>query len=532
MTRIVSAAKAAESIVTGSSVACVGVIGWSTPDAVLAAIAHRFAAEKAPRDLTFFFPVATGDSIGIPGMDHVAEPGLMKRIISGSYVNPRHPVTGQRSRVMALVNADGVEAYSWPIGATMHWLREVARRSPGYITRVGLGTYIDPRQTGGRMTARASEPLVELVQLRGEEFLFYPTWPINVGVIRATSADDCGNLSFERDPLISASLAIALAVRASEGTVIAQVERVVPRGSRPAHEVKVPGCLVDLVVVDGEQMMTTDVRYDAAYLGGGPEVLQTLADMPHTVDKVIARRAAREVRSGEVSIFGFGASADIPRVMVEDGLLTRANYHDYVFTTEHGSFGGVVMGGWQFSANIGPSALIEGATQFDAIDGGLCAFAGLAFAEFDAAGRVNVSKFGDFNPGAGGFIDIAQNARRLVFTGTFTTGGLEVEFGASGPRIMREGRVRKFVPQVQEITYDVAAGVGRGQQALIVTERAVFLVRPDGLELIEVAPGIDVRRNVIDQMEFAPVAIRDPLPTSDRMLFAANARESLGASLT
>ncbi len=240
MSKVCSATEAVALIQNGQSVASVGVIGWITPDDLLKALADRYRQTQSPRDLTFYFPVATGDGLGIRGMDHVAIPGLMKRIVSGSYVNSLDPATGKRPEVMRLIRENQIEAYSWPIGATMHWLREVARRSPGYFTEIGLGCYIDPRQQGGKLNSKTQEDLVRLLEISGREHLFYPTWPLDVGIIRATAADESGNLSFEDEPLMSSSLAIALAAKACGGKVIAQVQRLVKRSSRPVQSVKIP----------------------------------------------------------------------------------------------------------------------------------------------------------------------------------------------------------------------------------------------------------------------------------------------------
>ena len=452
--------------------------------------------KASPRDLTFYFPCGTGDGVGIRGMDHVAIEGLMKRIVSGSYINPLNPATGKRPELMRLIRENAIEAYSWPIGASMHWLREVARRSPGYMTEIGLGCYIDPDQTGGRLTARSTDSLVEKIQFRGKPYLFYPTWKIDVAIIRAGEADDAGNLSFESEALMSSSLALALAAKACGGT--GDRAGLAAGGARhraAPRRCEFPGVLVDHVVLDPQQMMTTEVAHDAAYLGGQPFDLSKIPGVPFGPDKIIARRAAQEIKPGVVSIFGFGASSDTPLVMAEQGAFDNGKIEDYAFTTEHGPFGGLVMSNWQFSANRHPEALLDGLSQFDFIDGGNCEFAALAFAQFDAAGNVNVSKFGSFNPGAGGFIDIAHNARELLFAGTFTTAGLQIEAGASGLNIVKEGKVRKFVNNAEQITYPVRNGViNRGQRAKIITERAVFEVAAEGLVLTEVAKGVDVRK--------------------------------------
>ncbi|MCJ7873572.1 CoA-transferase [Phaeobacter sp. J2-8] len=520
MTKIVTAEEAVAAIPDGATVASAGVIGWVTPDKVLGALGRRFRDTAQPRDLTFYFPCGTGDAMGIKGMDHVAQDGLMKRIVSGSYINPVDPATGKRPELMRLIAENRIEAYSWPIGASMHWLREVARKSPGYITRVGLGTYADPRQGGGKFTDRASDDLIRVIEIDGEELLYYPTWPLDVAILRAASADAQGNLSWEDEPLTTANVALALAVKASGGRVIAQVRRVVDTNDRPASTVQLPGIYVDQVVVDPDMMMTTNVPYDAAYFSGPRKDIATLSPPPFSADRIIANRIVPEVRKHELSIFGFGAATDVPLVMAEQGLFDDGALADYPGTTEHGAYGGVVMPGWQFSANINPDAILDGVTQFDAIDGGLCRFAALSFAEFDAQGVVNVSKFGRANPGAGGFIDIAQNAERLIFAGTFTTGGLQADVVDGQLVIEREGKVRKFVTQAASITYRVADGVrDRSQQALIVTERAVFRVASDGLELIEIAPGVDLQTQVLDLMDFAPVRIADPLPCMDARHF-------------
>lgn len=520
MSKICTAGEAISLIRSGQSVACAGVIGWLTPDHLLKALAQRFDETSEPRDLTFYFPVSTGDALGIRGMDHVAKEGLMKRVVSGNFINTLDPATGKRPEMMRLIRDDLVEAYCWPIGATMHWLREVARHSPGYFTKVGLGCYIDPRQQGGKYTPRAQDDLVRVIELDGEEYLYYPTWPLDVGIIRATSADEHGNLSFEDEPLVSSALALALAVKACGGTVIAQVRKIVPRAARPVHSVRIPGDLVDRVVVAPEQMMTTGIRYDDAFLGGQLFDGVPRARMPLDADKIIARRAAADIRPGVVTIFGFGASSDIPGVMTERGDFRDNGLQRYNFTTEHGPFGGLVMGGWEFSANRYPEALIDGPSQFDFIDGGNCSTAALAFAEFDGAGNVNVSRFGSANPGPGGFIDIAHNAKELVFTGTFTTGGLQIRVVDGKLEIVQEGRVRKFVESVREITYPLGDNVRRrGQKAKICTERAVFSVEPDGLVLTEIAPGIDLQTQVLDLMNFQPVRIAEPLLQMDPSLF-------------
>lgn len=532
MPRLTTAAEAVATIPDGASVASVGVIGWVTPDTLLKALGDRYDATSSPRGLSFYFPVGTGDAQGIRGMDHVAREGLMKRIVAGSYINPVDPRTGRRPELMRLIRENRIEAYSWPIGATMHWLREVARRSPGYLTEVGVGTYADPDLGGGKFTSLATEDLIHKVKFAGKDMLFYPSRKLDIAFVRASSADSQGNLSWEDEALVSANVGLILATKASGGRVIAQVRRIVDDNQRHASGVGMPGYFVDELVVDPDMMMTTDTRFDPAYFSGQRRPLHELPRPEMSPDKVIARRAAREVRQRELAIFGFGASADIPLVMAEEGRLDGDRGKDYWFTTEHGSYGGVVMSGWQFSANINPDAIMDGIYQFDAIDGGACRFAALAFAQFDSEGIVNVSRFGAANPGAGGFIDIAHNAKRLVFTGTFTTGGLKANFTNGGISIEQDGKISKFVNNVESITYRVRDGIrDRGQTAKIVTERAVFDVTTEGLVLTEVAPGIDVRAHILDRMEYQPARFAEPLAQMDRNLFLGD-HSSTGAELT
>jgi propionate CoA-transferase len=520
--KIVSFEKAAGLIPDRTTIGCCGVIGWLTPDRMLRAIAERFANESAPQGCTFYFPCGTGDSIEIKGMDHVALPGLMKRIISGSYINPRHPKTGERPRLMQMIHANQVEAYSWPIGATMQWLREVARKGPGLFTTVGLDCYIDPRQTGGKINDAAKDDLVFLRELNGREYLFYPTFPIDIAIIRGTTADSYGNITMEREPFLSSVLPLAMAAKSSGGKVIAQVSRIVERGTLSAQMVRIPGCMVDAIVVDPNQVMGSECAYMPEASGELRGHLDGLPKIPFGVDKVIARRAARLVPAGEVSIFGFGAAGDAPLILAEEGRLTGDNLYDYHFTTEHGPHGGILLRDWQFSANYNVEGIVDCAAHFDFIDGGGCGFAALAFAEVDEKGAVNVSKFGTYAPGAGGFIDIAHNAHTLVFTGTFTGGGPQLKLGGGKCVVEKEGKFKKFVRQAQQMTYPLLKGVReRHQAAFIVTERAVFSVREKGLVLIEIAPGIDLQRDVLDQMEFPPAEILDPLPLMDAALFTA-----------
>lgn len=520
MSKITEFETAVADIPSGSTLAVVGVIGWTVPEKLLRALGQRYQDTKAPGDLTLYVPCFGGDNAEIKGIDNLMHDGMTKRLITGSFINPPDPKTGERPRSMGQVNGDKIEAYTFHIGVMMHWLREIARRSPGYLTDVGIGTFVDPDLEGGKVTACATEDIVEKIDFRGKPHLFFPSMQLDYGIIRATSADKHGNLCFEDDPLVSSNLAIALAVKACGGKVIAQVKRTFEPGDKPAHLVKVPGVLVDHVVVDPDQMLVTGIQDDARFLGQermDPRELQPLKPGAPTV---IARRSAELVNKNELTIYGFGASSSIPTIFATEGRFDGDGIYDYPSTTEHGSYGGIVTSGWQFSANYNPDALLDGVTQFDAIHAGLCKTCALAFAQFDANGNINVSKFGSANPGSGGFIDIAHNASNLIFNGTFTTGGLKVDATGGKLTILQEGKVSKFVSDVEQVTYPLLTGVReRGQTAHIVTERAVFAVTPEGLELLEVAPGIDPKTQVLDLMSFAPVRVPDTIPLMDAKLF-------------
>lgn len=520
VTKIVDFEDAVSDIRAESTVAIVGVIGWTVPEKLLRALGRRYLETGAPGGLTLFVPCFGGDNGEIKGIDNLMHDGMTNRLITGSFINPPDPKTGERPRSMQQVKADKIEAYTFHIGVMMHWLREIARRSQGYLTEVGIGTFVDPDLDGGKVTPCTKDDIVEKFDFRGKPHLFFPSLQLDHGIIRATAADKHGNLSFEDDPLVSSNLAIALAVKACGGKVVAQVKRVVEPGDVHAHLVKVPGVLVDKVVVDPDQMLVTGIQDDPRFLGQeriDPRDLQPLKPGAPTV---IARRSAELINRHELTIYGFGASSSIPTIFATEGRFDGDGIYDYPSTTEHGSYGGIVTSGWQFSANLNPDALIDGVTQFDAIHAGLCKTCALAFAQFDVNGNINVSKFGSANPGSGGFIDIAHNATNLIFNGTFTTGGLKVDATGEKLTILQEGKVSKFVRDVEQITYPLLTGVReRGQTAHIVTERAVFAVTREGLELLEVAPGIDPKTQVLDLMAFAPVRVPDTIAQMNPKLF-------------
>ena len=516
MSVVVSADEAARAVGSGRTVSVCGVVGALCPEAVLAALGRRFAGTGEPRDLTLVFPVAVGDVWDLPGMDHLAQDGMTRRMVGGSYVIGSNPATGRRARATEMVLQNRVEAYNFPIGALLHLHREIAGGRPGVVTPIGLDTFVDPRHGGGKLNERTTEDLVELVELGGREYLWYPSFPIDVAIIRGTTADDDGNITLEHEGTFSGVLAQAMAAHNSGGVVIAQVARIAAGGSLHPQMVRVPGELVDLVVVDPEQVQATGIGFDPSVCGETRAPLAALRRPPALdANTVVARRALGELRRGQTVILGFGAPALIPQIALEEALDGAPR-----FTVEHGAVGGVPLGGFQFGSSANPEAIVDAPAHFDYIGGGGVDAACLAFAEVDPEGNVNVSKLPGLIPGCGGFIDITHRVQRIVYCGLFTTGGLKTDVADGRLRIVEEGKHVKFVGQLHHRTYSARRGRERGQQVTFVTERAVFELTPEGLLLTELAKGIDLERQVLALMQFRP-RIADPLRPMDPALFRA-----------
>jgi propionate CoA-transferase len=464
--------------------------GLGTPERFLQALAERHAATGLPSGITAVHPVGCGDW-GKQGMSRLALKGLLKRQITGSLGNS--PAT------MAMAAADEIEAYTLPQGVLAQLCREIAAGRPGLVTHVGLGSFVDPRHQGGRQSRIAAEDLVEVVELRGREYLFYPAFPVDVAVIRATTADEAGNLTMEREPFIGDALAMAQAAHNSGGIVIAQVERLRSSGTTPSREVRVPGILVDAIMPDPDQLQTYRARYNPAYSGELRVPLEPPADAALDARAVIARRACLELFPGCIANLGYGVATGIADIVVREGVAGEVT-----LTVEQGLVGGVPAKGTDFGAGINFDAMIEQAAQFDFYDGGGLDVAFLSFAEVDSHGNVNVSRFAGNPNGSGGFIHIAQNARAVCFLGTLTAGGLRLEVADGRIRIDQEGRHRRFVSTVEQRTYDRRGGRAKGQRVLYITERAVLSDDGDGLVLIEVAPGIDLERDVLAHFSVKP----------------------------
>ena len=498
--KVMSAEDAIARIKDGDVIATTGFVQSCIPEMLHAALEKRYVETRAPRDLTLIMCAGAGDSKGL-GTGRLHHDGLLKRVIAANF--------GRMPKVAQAAQDNKIQGYNLPQGVISKLYRSCASGSPGLFTRVGLHTYVDPRLGGGKVNTVTKEDLVKLVEVDGKEWLFYKATPINVALIRATSADPLGNLSMEREALTLDVLAQAMAAHNNGGVVIAQVERLVADGSIKPKDVKVPGILVDCVVVaDPPEMhrMNYGVIYDPALAGEVRVTVDSLPKMELDERKIIARRAAFELPPNGVINLGVGAPDGVANVANEEKVTPLL-----VMTTEAGAVGGVLAGGSSFGSSANAHSILDQNQMFDFYHGGGLDLACLGMAECDSLGNVNTSKFGGKLNGCGGFIDISQNARAVVFAGTFTAGGLEIAIEDGKLKIVKEGRARKFVKQVEQVTFSGTYAAEKGQPVIYVTERCVFQLTDHGLELIEVAPGIDIERDILPHMAFKP-HIHNPVP--------------------
>src|SRR5262245_508331 len=516
--KVVEAADAVAVIHAGDTVASTGYAGSGTPDQLFVSLAQAFLESAGPRDLTLVFSTGQGD-MKEKGLNRLAHEGLVRRVIGGYF--------GLSPKIEQLIVDNRIEAYNLPEGVMTQLYRDIGARKPGTLSRVGLGTYIDPRRGGGRMNERTTQDIVQLLQIDGEDVLFFKAFPINVALIRGTTADPDGNITTERESLALENLALAIAARNSGGIVIAQVERVAAEGTLDARNVKVPGILVDCVVLTEAEhhMQTYGTQFNPALSGELRLPTRRVGAVELNDRKVIARRAVLELAPNSVINVGVGSIPDqVPLVAGEERVQDLLS-----LAVDSGVIGGVPMSGLDFGTAINYQAVIDHACAFDFIDGGGLDAAFLGFGECDGRGNVNASRFGNRIPGCGGFIDISQNAKKVVFMGTFRSGGLEVRIEDGRLQIANEGRIPKFVERIGQVTFSADYSRRSGQEVLFVTERCVFRLQEQGLAVVEVAPGIDLQRDILQLLPFRPIiaGLRDmdstifrdaPMRLRERML--------------
>ncbi|WP_420328378.1 acyl CoA:acetate/3-ketoacid CoA transferase [Mameliella sp.] len=514
MSKVTNAQEAVGRIQDGSVVAVNSSSGLCCPDAVLAALGARFDAEGAPRNLTSIHPIAAGDMFGTKGVDHIAKEGMLTRIIGGSY--PSGPTKAEPPLIWQLITANKVKAYNVPSGIVFDMLREAAAKRPGVLTKVGMKTFVDPDQEGCAMNdAARAAPIVSKRDFEGEEWLYFPAMAPDVAIIRATTGDERGNLSFEHEGAYLGAMEMALAARNNGGLVIAQVKRVAMNGSIRPHDVAVPGILVDAVVEASDQLQTTATEFDPAISGELIRPLSSFRPAEFNVGKVIARRVAQELKDGWAVNIGFGISANVPRILVEEGL-----HGAVTWMIEQGAVGGIPLLDFKFGCSANAQAFVASPHQFAYFQAGGFDASLLSFLEVGRDGSVNVSRLSAVphrTAGAGGFVDITARAKKIVFSGNFNAGSkMRLEDGKL--LIDAEGKIAKFVDAVDQVSFSGERAVEQGQDVTFVTERCVIRLIDGRLTVTEIAPGLDVQRDVVDQAA-TELRVAEDLKVMDDSLF-------------
>jgi len=506
MAKLISSAGAAALIQDGQTVAVSGFVGFGAPEEVLLEIEKRFKDTGSPRNLTVMNCAGCGDKKD-RGMNHFGYEGLTRKLYCGH--------VGLAPKLGNLVAENKAECYMVPQGVTVQMMRAIAGNKPGVITTAGLKTFADPRVEGCRANSISKEEVVELLTIDGKEYLRYKPFSIDIALIRGTTADEKGNITCEKEAVYIEQIMMAQAAKNSGGIVIAQVERLAQYGTLSPMQVKIPGICVDYVVVaepENHPQSFSD-GYNPSWSGEIRMPMDGLAKMPLDERKICARRAAMELVPGAVVNLGIGVPEGVANIAAEERFSDQLT-----LTVESGVIGGIPAGGLGIGASTNPEAIIDQLYQFDFYDGGGLDVCYLGLAEADKHGNLNVSKFGGKVVGPGGFVNISQNAKKVVYCGTFTAGGLKVGIGDGKVNIIQEGRNKKFREHVEQITFSGQYAVETGQEVLYITERAVFKLGPNGLVLTEIAPGIDLENDVIAQMEFRPI-IADDLKIMDERIF-------------
>jgi len=496
--RVLTARQAADLVRDGDVVTVSSSSGLGCPDEVLAGLGQRYEETRSPKNLTSVHPIAAGDMWGIKGIDHIARPGLLSRVVAGSY--PSGPSSAEPPRIWQMIENNEVEAYNFPSGVLYQLHRAAAAKQPGVLSKVGLDTFVDPRISAGRMNTITPEAFVRVHELDGQEWLFYDALVPDVAIIRATTADTHGNLTFEEEASPLGALDLAYAAHNNGGVVIAQVKYLAEGGSLSPQAVQVPGILVDALVLAPDQLQTTQTQYDPAISGELRRPLSTLEPVPFTLEKIMARRAAAELQSGEIANLGFGVSALVPQVLVEEGLANAVSW-----VIEQGPVGGVPLLDFVFGVAQNPDAIMQSSDQFTLLQGGGFEHSLLSFLEIDRHGNVNVHslpKRRHVTAGVGGFADITSAAPSIVFVGSFTAGRRDIGIEDGALQIRADGPHTKFVNEVDSPTFSGKRALANGQKVLYVTERAVLELRPEGLTVVEIAPGVDLQRDVLGKSEF------------------------------
>lgn len=514
MPTIVSAAEAVRHITDGAVVAVNSSSGLNCPDAILAAMGARFDAEASPKNLTMIHPIAAGDMFGIKGINHITKPGLIARTIAGSY--PSGPSTAEPPEIWKLITGNAIAAYNVPSGIILDLMREAAAKRPGVITKVGLDTFVDPAHEGCAMNGKAAaQSIVKKINFEGEDWLFFPTITPQVAIVRGSTCDKRGNMSFAQEGAYLGAMELALAARNTGGIVIAQVRKIVENDTIRPHDVHVPGILVDYIVEVPDQWQTTQTPYDPAISGEEMRPLSSFELMPFGTGKVIARRVAQELKAGWAVNLGFGVSANVPRIFLEEGLHGQCTW-----VLEQGPVGGIPLLEFQFGCSSNAEAFVPSSDQFTYFQAAGFDCSLLSFLQIDGDGSVNVSKLAarpHVTAGAGGFVDITTRARRIVYSGFFNAGA-KMEIAGGKLNIEKEGKVKKLTNKLDQISFSGKRGKAQGQDVTYVTERCVMKLTEQGIMVTEIAPGVDLKTNVLEQSEF-PLLVSPQLKLMDAALF-------------